>query len=136
VTPGKTLARASCSCATAIEDSGTRDKVKALAADVLEYVAQIDFDKYFDAQGRSGTGGGGKLNQEFVNFSASSVQAAQVRLVLVVESKQLLPALSSAGLDGTRQCLQLGVFTPAPGRDNAAVKSRSIFDFIVVTLAD
>lgn len=121
MTPGKTIALDSCSCATAIEDSGTRDKVKALAADVLEYVAQIDFDKYFDAQGRSGKGGGGKLNQEFVNFSASSVQAAQVRLVLVVESRQLLQALSSAGLDGrgTRQYLQFGVFTPAPGRNNA-----------------
>lgn len=46
-------------------------------SDILEYVAQIDFDKYFDAQGR-GSGLGGKRNQEFVDFSASSVKATQV----------------------------------------------------------
>lgn len=44
----------------------------------MEYVAQIDFNKYFDTQA-SRSGLGGRRNQEFVDFSASSVKATQAR---------------------------------------------------------
>lgn len=76
------------SAAAALQGGGTRDKAKTLASDILEYVAQIDFDKYFDAQGRGG-GLGGKRNQEFVDFSASSVKATQTKLA---EFLRLFPA--------------------------------------------
>ena len=65
-------------CHAALPDGSKRDKAKALAADIMEYVAQIDFNKYFDTQA-SRSGLGGRRNQEFVDFSASSVKATQVR---------------------------------------------------------
>lgn len=68
------------SATAALQDSGARDKAKTLAGDILEYSARIDFDKYFDAQaGRGGGGLGGRRQQEFVDFSASSVKATQVQ---------------------------------------------------------
>ena len=69
-----------------LPEGATRDKAKALAADALEYVAQIDYDKYFDVQRGSS---GGKRNQQFVDFSASSVKATQAKLAAFL---RLFPA--------------------------------------------
>jgi A/G-specific adenine glycosylase len=76
------------SAAAALPDGSKRDKAKTLAADILEYVAQIDFNKYFDTQA-SRSGLGGRRNQEFVDFSASSVKATQAKLA---EFLRLFPA--------------------------------------------
>ena len=50
-----------------------RDAVAALARDGVEYVAQIDFNDYYEARGEFR---GGKREQQFADFSAAAAKSA------------------------------------------------------------
>lgn len=61
---------------TGLDDQRRRDKAEQLAYDLLEYLAQVDFNKYYDSMSRGSAGG--QQQQQYVNFSTQSIKAAQV----------------------------------------------------------
>ena len=64
-----------------LTDKSQRSKAERIAFDLIEYLDQIDYNKYFEAMGQAGTRGGDR-EKLFSDFSAQSIKAAQVcRLV-------------------------------------------------------
>lgn len=61
--------------ATHADTAPVRERATALARDAVEYVAQIDYDAYFESVGGVGLRGGAREKQ-FADFSAAAARAA------------------------------------------------------------
>ena len=59
-----------------LEDKSKKSKAERIAFDLLEYLDQINYNKYYDAMGSPGTRGGEK-EKLFSDFSYQSIKAAQ-----------------------------------------------------------
>ncbi|KAL3154145.1 hypothetical protein ABBQ32_013670 [Trebouxia sp. C0010 RCD-2024] len=62
-----------------LEDKSKKSKAERIAFDLLEYLDQINYNKYYDSMGSPGTRGGEK-EKLFSDFSSQSIKAAQVKL--------------------------------------------------------
>ncbi len=62
-----------------LEDKGKKTKAERIAFDLLEYLDQINYNKYYESMGAVGTRGGEK-EKLFSDFSSQSIKAAQVSL--------------------------------------------------------
>ena len=60
-----------------MEDKSKKTKAERLAFDLLEYLDQINYNKYYESMGAVGTRGGEK-EKLFSDFSSQSIKAAQV----------------------------------------------------------
>ena len=60
-----------------LEDKSKKSKAERIAFDLLEYLDQINYNKYYDSMAAAGTRGGEKEKQ-FSDFSSQSIKAAQV----------------------------------------------------------
>ena len=60
-----------------LEDKGKKSKAERIAFDLLEYLDQINYNKYYESMGAVGTRGGEK-EKLFSDFSSQSIKAAQV----------------------------------------------------------
>ena len=60
-----------------LEDKSKKSKAERTAFDLLEYLDQINYNKYYDSMGSPGTRGGEK-EKLFSDFSSQSIKAAQV----------------------------------------------------------
>lgn len=59
-----------------LEDKSKKSKAERIAFDLLEYLDQINYNKYYDSMGSPGTRGGEK-EKLFSDFSSQSIKAAQ-----------------------------------------------------------
>ena len=62
-----------------LEDKSKKSKAERIAFDLLEYLDQINYNKYYDSMGSPGTRGGEK-EKLFSDFSSQSIKAAQASL--------------------------------------------------------
>lgn len=62
-----------------LTDKAQRSKAERIAFDLIEYLDQIDYNKYFEAMGQAGTRGGDR-EKLYSDFSSQSIKAAQVSL--------------------------------------------------------
>ncbi len=60
-----------------LEDKSKKTKAERIAFDLLEYLDQINYNKYYESMGAVGTRGGEK-EKLFSDFSSQSIKAAQV----------------------------------------------------------
>ena len=60
-----------------LEDKSKKSKAERIAFDLLEYLDQINYNKYYESMGSPGTRGGEK-EKLFSDFSSQSIKAAQV----------------------------------------------------------
>lgn len=60
-----------------LQDKSKKSKAERIAFDLLEYLDQINYNKYYDSMGSPGTRGGEK-EKLFSDFSSQSINAAQV----------------------------------------------------------
>lgn len=60
-----------------LEDKSQKSKAERIAFDLLEYLDQINYNKYYESMGSPGTRGGEK-EKLFSDFSTQSIKAAQV----------------------------------------------------------
>ena len=63
--------------AAGLTEKGQKSKAERIAFDLLEYLDQIDYNKYYEAMGQAGTRGG-EREKLFADFSSQSIKAAQV----------------------------------------------------------
>lgn len=59
-----------------LEDKSKKSQAERVAFDLLEYLDQINYNKYYDSMGSPGTKGGEK-EKLFSDFSSQSIKAAQ-----------------------------------------------------------
>lgn len=59
-----------------LEDKSKKSQAERVAFDLLEYLDQINYNKYYDSMGSPGTRGGEK-EKLFSDFSSQSIKAAQ-----------------------------------------------------------
>lgn len=83
-----------------LEDKSRKSKAERIAFDLLEYLDQINYNKYYDSMAAAGTRGGEKEKQ-FSDFSSQSIKAAQVfcSLKQTTLSKANHNLLALSGLD-------------------------------------
>lgn len=62
-----------------LEDKSKKSKAERIAFDLLEYLDQINYNKYYESMGAPGTRGGEK-EKLFSDFSSQSIKAAQGKL--------------------------------------------------------
>ena len=62
-----------------LEDKGKKSKAERITFDLLEYLDQINYNKYYESMGAVGTRGGEK-EKLFSDFSSQSIKAAQVEV--------------------------------------------------------
>lgn len=72
-----------------LEDKSKKSKAERIAFDLLEYLDQINYNKYYDSMGSPGTRGGEK-EKLFSDFSSQSIKAAQASPHHVVFKHQQL----------------------------------------------
>ena len=60
-----------------LEDKSKKSKAERIAFDLLEYLDQVDYNKYYESMGTPGARGGEK-EKLFSDFSSKSIKAAQV----------------------------------------------------------
>lgn len=65
-----------------LTDKKQRTKAERIAFDLIEYLDQIDYNKYYEAMGQAGTRGG-EREKLYSDFSSQSIKAAQVSLFLL-----------------------------------------------------
>ena len=59
-----------------LEDKSKKSKAERIAFDLLEYLDQINYNKYYESMGSPGTRGAEK-EKLFSDFSSQSIKAAQ-----------------------------------------------------------
>ena len=81
------------------DTAAVRERASALARDAVEYVAQIDYDAYFESVGGVGLRGGAREKQ-FADFSAAAARAAVAsidQLLALVPADAVEAAAARAG---------------------------------------
>lgn len=58
-----------------LDSLSATQRAEAVAFDLVEYLQQVDYNKYFDSMGGAQSGGAMK---QFAEFSAQSIRASQV----------------------------------------------------------
>ncbi|KAL0055531.1 hypothetical protein WJX82_001534 [Trebouxia sp. C0006] len=86
-----------------LEDKGKKTKAERIAFDLLEYLDQINYNKYYESMGAVGTRGGEK-EKLFSDFSSQSIKAAQGKL------KQFMALMPADDLEAANVAANGGYF--------------------------
>ena len=79
-----------------LTDGRQRDEATTIGSDLKDYIAQIDYQKYYDAMGAPGARGG-QREAEFAEFSLQAVRAAEKKLA------ELLALMPREDLEAAQQ---------------------------------
>lgn len=86
-----------------LEDKSKKTKAERIAFDLLEYLDQINYNKYYESMGAVGTRGGEK-EKLFSDFSSQSIKAAQGKL------KQFMALMPADDLEAANVAANGGYF--------------------------